>query len=597
MLTSHTCGTHTAVHAKLGFLHATGCTMEKTMHADVRCALETRACDLGLLTEFMGVGKECEDLTTQAMDGTIDLSKSLEDRLNIINCKPSDVKAFLKAYPPEARLEKGIAPFIKALQARGTKVYLISGGFRELMLPISRYLGVPPENIFANRMLWQWDDETQSPSKLVGFDTSEPTSRNQGKPEAIATIRNKFPYNTVVMIGDGATDLEAVQVTGGADLFIGYGGVVERPAVKAEADWFVTDYSVLEASLKRYKVAMIGYGAWASTAMTMVAKNALPESGHSLFEETVQMWVGDEDAEGGKLADVINQTHQNPNYLPGVDLGSNVVANADLLSAVDDADVLIFCAPLQQLRGICTKLVGKVKANTVAVSMIEGMRIPPEGPQLISETVSRFLNVDCSVLMGAHITTGIAEQELSEAVVAYNDRQHAAVLQKLFQRDYFHVELVPDVAGAELCGTLKNIVALAAGVVDGLGFGANTKSAIVRQGMDEMRRLSQELYPAVRDDTFLSSCGIADVMASCLAGPHRDVAMEYTKAVMVCLLRPLARTRSCARTSMSHGQPAWGRGWAEARLPSGSRIWDPWSGGGGAGCIDAGMAMGRALYS
>eukprot|EP00955_Chlamydomonas_euryale_P074037 361921-Chlamydomonas_euryale.AAC.11 len=57
---------------------------------------------------------------------------------------------------------------------------------------------------------------------------------------------------------------------------------------------------------------MIGYGAWASTAMTMVAKNALPESGHSLFEETVQMWVGDEDAEGGKLADVINQTHQNP---------------------------------------------------------------------------------------------------------------------------------------------------------------------------------------------------------------------------------------------------------------------------------------------
>eukprot|EP00955_Chlamydomonas_euryale_P074039 361921-Chlamydomonas_euryale.AAC.13 len=116
-------------------------------------------------------------------------------------------------------------------------------------------------------------------------------------------------------------------------------------------------------------------------------------------------------------------------YLPGVDLGSNVVANADLLSAVDDADVLIFCAPLQQLRGICTKLVGKVKANTVAVSMIEGMRIPPEGPQLISETVSRFLNVDCSVLMGAHITTGIAEQELSEAVVAYNDRQHAAVLQ------------------------------------------------------------------------------------------------------------------------------------------------------------------------
>ena len=67
----------------------------------------------------------------------------------------------------------------------------------------------------------QWDDETLEPTRLVGFDMSEPTAKNQGKPQAIAKIRQKFPYQSIVMIGDGITDLEAVQVSGGADLFIG----------------------------------------------------------------------------------------------------------------------------------------------------------------------------------------------------------------------------------------------------------------------------------------------------------------------------------------------------------------------------------------
>lgn len=123
---------------------------------------------------------------------------------------------------------------------------------REMALPIADCLGIPKERVFANRMLWQWDDETMEPSRLVGFDMSEPTARNQGKPQAIALIRQQNPYNSVrcsacsaaacmlplssrcgldvlpicpslqvVMIGDGITDLEAVQVSGGADLFIG----------------------------------------------------------------------------------------------------------------------------------------------------------------------------------------------------------------------------------------------------------------------------------------------------------------------------------------------------------------------------------------
>jgi glycerol-3-phosphate dehydrogenase (NAD+) len=66
-----------------------------------------------------------------------------------------------------------------------------------MAMPIARHLKIPPENVIANRMLWQWDDETQLPTKLVGFDSSEPTSQNQGKPQAIARLRDAFPYQSV----------------------------------------------------------------------------------------------------------------------------------------------------------------------------------------------------------------------------------------------------------------------------------------------------------------------------------------------------------------------------------------------------------------
>lgn len=81
-----------------------------------------------------------------------------------------------------------------------------------MILPFARHLGIPKDKVFANRMNWQWDDELSEPTRLVGFDYSEPTAHNQGKPKAIASIRQRNPYKTIVMVGDGITDLEAVQV-------------------------------------------------------------------------------------------------------------------------------------------------------------------------------------------------------------------------------------------------------------------------------------------------------------------------------------------------------------------------------------------------
>lgn len=496
---------------------------------DIDCTVAKND-QLDLLADFMGVGEQVAAITNSAMDGSMSLEEALEQRLAVINCTPADIQGFLKAHPAESRLTPGAKELIQQLQRRGVAVYLISGGFRELCLPIVRALGVPPKNLFANRMNWQVDDDTGMPTKLVGFDLREPTGHQGGKPLAIARLRELFPYETVVMVGDGITDLEAVQETGGADMFVGFGGVVAREVVMQAADWFVTDFDVLQESLPRHRVAMIGSGAWACAAVKLIAENTANPDNVDKYVPEVRMYTYEEEVEGRKLTELINERHENIKYMPGCFLGANVVACSDLVETVKDATVLVFCAPHQFIHRMVKTLAGHVSKDAVAISLIKGMRVRPDGPQLISELIRKELGLDCSVLMGANIAADIARGELSEATIAYSVLDHALLLQDLFERPSFIITLVPDVVGAEMCGTLKNIVALAAGFVEGLGYGPNTKAAIMRQGLNEMRRFAKALYPTVRDDTFFESCGVADLIATCYGGRNRLVAREFVAA-------------------------------------------------------------------
>lgn len=119
------------------------------------------------------------------MNGQMSLEEAITERLSIINCTPADIQRFLTTYPAESRLVPGAKQLITTLQARGIAVYLISGGFRELCLPIAKAMGVPYAHVYANRMNWQVDDETGMPTKLVGFDERELTGHGMGKPRVI----------------------------------------------------------------------------------------------------------------------------------------------------------------------------------------------------------------------------------------------------------------------------------------------------------------------------------------------------------------------------------------------------------------------------
>ncbi|CAO1943212.1 unnamed protein product [Urochloa humidicola] len=284
----------------------------------------------------------------------------------------------------------------------------------------------------------------------------------------------------------------------------------------------------MENGHAKYRVAVIGSGNWGSVASRLIASNTakLPS-----FYDEVRMWVFEETLPTGKkLSESINEENENCKYLPGIKLGANVIADPDLESAVKDANMLVFVTPHQFVEGICKKLVGKLRPGAEAISLIKGMEVKMEGPCMISKLIADTLGINCCVLMGANIANEIAVEMFSEATIGYRkDKEVANRWVKLFTTPYFLVSVAEDIEGVELCGTLKNIVAIAAGLVDGLDMGNNTKAAIMRIGLREMRAFSKLLFPSVRDNTFFESCGVADLITTCLGGRNRRVAEAFAR--------------------------------------------------------------------
>lgn len=186
------------------------------------------------LAEYLGKKEEVKNVTAKAMSGQMGLREALQKRLSIMNLTLSALQKFSVDKP--SKLSTGVEELVKALHQNNVKVYLISGGFREVILPQAKVLNIPPENVFANRLMFYSD------GTYAGIDLNEPTSDNMGKAKIIAHLKEKFGYKNVVMIGDGITDMEACPP---AEICIGYGGNVVRKEVQDRADWFVNSFKQL----------------------------------------------------------------------------------------------------------------------------------------------------------------------------------------------------------------------------------------------------------------------------------------------------------------------------------------------------------------
>jgi len=185
------------------------------------------------IASFLGVGEQVAALTAQAMGGSVNFREALTQRLGVMKPSRHDMQRFLDLHPH--RISPGIPQLLSTLKALNKQVFLVSGGFRAVIEPLAQKLDIPIANVFANTILYNDNDN----GAYAGFDTNEFTSRSGGKAEAVVHIKSSKKLKTIVMVGDGATDAEAKSLPGGADLFVGYGGVVVRPSVAASADWFV----------------------------------------------------------------------------------------------------------------------------------------------------------------------------------------------------------------------------------------------------------------------------------------------------------------------------------------------------------------------
>ena len=313
-----------------------------------------------------------------------------------------------------------------------------------------------------------------------------------------------------------------------------------------------------------------------------------------VFEEEVTLSKGskhyDESSELStkpqKLTHLINHFHENIKYLPGIPLPHNIIANPSVTDSVKDSTILIFNLPHQFIEGVCGQLRGHILPYARGISCIKGVNVKESSISLFSETIGRELDIYCGALSGANIANEVAQEKFSETTIAYDpppmDSQNptpatsagpspvsshvdltklahkeasgkkskaklkpmpqeypvvdAHTLKSLFHRRYFHVRVVSDVAGVSLGGALKNIVALAAGFVDGLKWGDNAKAAIMRVGLLEMVDFGKKFFPkSVYTGTFTEeSCGVADLITTCAGGRnHRCAKLSIERRVSI----------------------------------------------------------------
>ena len=189
------------------------------------------------LAKYLKVYKEVSEITNNAMNGNIAFEISLEKRLNIMKPSINDINSFLKKNPPN--FTEGVQDFIKILQ-HNSEIYLVSGGFEPLIKPCAKILNIPYQNIIANKFI-----HNKETGEYISFDKTSFTSKTGGKKLALESIKEKYKDVddfSMVMIGDGVTDLEAKPP---ADLFIGFGGITERKIVKEKCDYFAKDFNEL----------------------------------------------------------------------------------------------------------------------------------------------------------------------------------------------------------------------------------------------------------------------------------------------------------------------------------------------------------------
>lgn len=257
----------------------------------------------------------------------------------------------------------------------------------------------------------------------------------------------------------------------------------------------------------KYRVAVLGSGSW-GTALAQV----LAENGHD-----VRIW-GHRDEQ----ADEINQQHTNHRYLPNLKLAEAIHAFTDMEQAVADVDAVLFVIPTKAIRSVAQELANKLTTRPVIIHASKGLE--QHTHKRISEILLEELSVEkrqaVTVLSGPSHAEEVANHDITTITVASMDQKAAKFVQGLFMNHYFRIYTNPDVIGVEMGAALKNIIAIGAGAIHGLGFGDNAKAAIMTRGLAEISRLGVAM--GANPLTFIGLSGVGDLIVTCTSIHSRN---------------------------------------------------------------------------
>ncbi|MGO8882265.1 MAG: NAD(P)H-dependent glycerol-3-phosphate dehydrogenase [Streptosporangiaceae bacterium] len=222
-----------------------------------------------------------------------------------------------------------------------------------------------------------------------------------------------------------------------------------------------------------------------------------------------------------QLAEEINATQQSPDYLPGLTLPDALRATADPVQALDGADLVVLAMPAQTLRQNLGHWAGLLPPGTLQVSLIKGIELGT--CYRMSEVIAEVTGASAdriAVVSGPNLAREIAERQYAATVVACRDTSAAEQLQKACHTGYFRPYTNPDVAGCELGGAVKNVIAIAVGIAVGMGLGDNTRAMLITRGLAEIARLGAAL--GVEQHTLAGLAGMGDLVGTCSSPLSRN---------------------------------------------------------------------------
>lgn len=251
------------------------------------------------------------------------------------------------------------------------------------------------------------------------------------------------------------------------------------------------------------KIAVIGGGSWGTTVAHLCAHNA-----------TTQLF-----ARNSEVAHAITTDNENPKYLQGYELHPELTAADDLHAVVDGADVVVMGVPSAGFISTLDALDGRLGTDVPIVSLAKGLD-RETGRRMTEVAAERLPDNPIGVLTGPNLAKEILAGHAAASVISFDDPDVSLELQPYFCTERFRVYTNPDVAGCELGGALKNVIAVAAGMADGLGAGDNTRAAVITRGLAELTRLGVAM--GGRPETFSGLAGMGDLVATCISPQSRN---------------------------------------------------------------------------